>query len=51
MKLSNTVDEGSFFGYKDESTYERNDYGVAMVKNTQIITFNADRYRSIIKEK
>lgn len=51
MKLSNTVDEGSFFGYKEDSTYKRNDYGVAMVKNTQIVTFHAERYRSIIKEK
>ena len=50
MKLSNTVDEGQFFGYRDSCATERCDFGVAMVKNTQIINFDAEKYREIIKQ-
>lgn len=49
-KFSKTVDEGTFFGYKESQGQERNDFATSSAVNTEVFVWNSLVYRSIITQ-
>lgn len=48
MKFSKTVDESTFFGFRDSSGNVRNDFATAISKQTEVIQISTVKYKEII---
>ena len=48
MKFSKTVDESTFFGFRDANGTNRNDYATAMSAKTEVLQISTVKYKEII---
>jgi len=48
LKYSKTVDESTFFGFRDGIGQKRNDYAFANNDHTEVICFDTIKYKDII---
>ena len=48
LKFSKTVDESTFFGFRDGQGQTRNDFAFATLESTEVICFNTIKYKEII---
>lgn len=48
LKFSKTVDESTFFGFRDGMGQKRNDCAFAITDNTEVIGFDTIKYKEII---
>jgi|688.fasta_scaffold284147_1 hypothetical protein len=50
FKFSKTVDESTFFGFRDGLGQKRNDFTFSKIDDTEVICFDTIKYKEIITQ-